>query len=121
MYSTEIKIILYSILQKKEMDYSNKYKYASVLWKIGLTFFLISILFLTPLIEIESTGHVDSDPFVLTYSYMFFEGGFRSIINSDFFADKHTHIRFFQFVELLHHVTERVAGRSGVAVAFAFE
>lgn len=68
------------------MDYSNKYKYASVLWKIGLTFFLISILFLTPLIEIESTGHVDSDPFVLTYSYMFFEGGFRSIINSDFFA-----------------------------------
>lgn len=86
MYSTEIKIILYSILQKKEMDYSNKYKYASVLWKIGLTFFLISILFLTPLIEIESTGHVDSDPFVLTYSYMFFEGGFHSIINSDFFA-----------------------------------
>lgn len=68
------------------MDYSNKYKYASALWKIGLTFFLISILFLTPLIEIESTGHVDSDPFVLTYSYMFFEGGFRSIINSDFFA-----------------------------------
>lgn len=68
------------------MDYSNKYKYASVLWKIGLTFFLISILFLTPLIEIESTGHVDSDPFVLTYSYMAFEGGFRSIINSDFFA-----------------------------------
>lgn len=68
------------------MDYSNKYKYASVLWKIGLTFFLISILFLTPLIEIESTGHVDSDPFVLTYSYMFFEGGFHSIINSDFFA-----------------------------------
>ncbi|MBS7364329.1 MAG: hypothetical protein KIH03_11005, partial [Paludibacteraceae bacterium] len=67
-------------------DYSNKYKYASALWKIGLTFFLISILFLTPLIEIESTGHVDSDPFVLTYSYMFFEGGFRSIINSDFFA-----------------------------------
>lgn len=68
------------------MDYSNKYKYASALWKIGLTFFLISILFLTPLIEIESTGHVDSDPFVLTYSYMFFEGGFRSIINSDFFV-----------------------------------
>lgn len=68
------------------MDYSNKYKYASALWKIGLTFFLISILFLTPLIEIESTGHVDSDPFVWTYSYMFFEGGFRSIINSDFFA-----------------------------------
>lgn len=68
------------------MDYSNKYKYASALWKIGLTFFLISILFLTPLIEIKSTGHVDSDPFVLTYSYMFFEGGFRSIINSDFFA-----------------------------------
>lgn len=68
------------------MDYSNKYKYASALWKIGLTFFIISILFLTPLIEIESTGHVDSDPFVLTYSYMFFEGGFRSIINSDFFA-----------------------------------
>jgi len=76
---------LYSILQKK-MEDSKKYKYASVLWKIGLTFFLISILFLTPLIEIESTGHVDSDPFVLTYSYMFFEGGFRSIINSDFFA-----------------------------------
>lgn len=68
------------------MDYSNKYKYASALWKIGLTFFLISILFLTPLIEVESTGHVDSDPFVLTYSYMAFEGGFRSIINSDFFA-----------------------------------
>ena len=68
------------------MDYSNKYKYASALWKIGLAFFLISILFLTPLIEVESTGHVDSDPFVLTYSYMFFEGGFRSIINSDFFA-----------------------------------
>lgn len=68
------------------MEDSKKYKYASVLWKIGLTFFLISILFLTPLIEIESTGHVDSDPFVLTYSYMFFEGGFRSIINSDYFA-----------------------------------
>ena len=68
------------------MDYSNKYKYASALWKIGLTFFLISILFLTPLIEIESTGHVDRDPFVLTYSYMFFEGGFRSIINTDYFA-----------------------------------
>ena len=68
------------------MEDSKKYKYASALWKIGLTFFLISILFLTPLIEIESTGHVDSDPFVLTYSYMFFEGGFRSIINSDFFA-----------------------------------
>ena len=68
------------------MDYSNKYKYASALWKIGLTFFLISILFLTPLIEVKSTGHVDSDPFVLTYSYMAFEGGFRSIINSDFFA-----------------------------------
>lgn len=76
---------MYSILQKK-MEDSKKYKYASALWKIGLTFFLISILFLTPLIEIESTGHVDSDPFVLTYSYMFFEGGFRSIINSDFFA-----------------------------------
>ena len=68
------------------MDYSNKYKYASALWKIGLTFFLISILFLTPLIEVKSTGHVDSDPFVLTYSYVAFEGGFRSIINSDFFA-----------------------------------
>jgi hypothetical protein len=68
------------------MEDSKKYKYASALWKIGLTFFLISILFLTPLIEVESTGHVDSDPFVLTYSYMFFEGGFRSIINSDFFA-----------------------------------
>lgn len=68
------------------MEDSKKYKYASALWEIGLTFFLISILFLTPLIEIESTGHVDSDPFVLTYSYMFFEGGFRSIINSDFFA-----------------------------------
>lgn len=68
------------------MDYSNKYKYASALWKIGLTFFLISILFLTPLIEIESTGHVDSDPFALVYSYWVFEGGFRSIINSDFFA-----------------------------------
>ncbi len=76
---------MYSILQKKIEDYK-KYKYASALWKIGLTFFIISILFLTPLIEIESTGHVDSDPFVLTYSYMFFEGGFRSIINSDFFA-----------------------------------
>lgn len=76
---------MYSILQKK-MEDSKKYKYASALWKIGLTFFLISILFLTPLIEIESTGHVDSDPFVLTYSYMFFEGGFRSIINSDFFC-----------------------------------
>ena len=68
------------------MEDSKKYKYASALWKIGLAFFLISILFLTPLIEIESTGHVDSDPFVLTYSYMFFEGGFRSIINSDYFA-----------------------------------
>lgn len=68
------------------MEDSKKYKYASALWEIGLTFFLISILFLTPLIKIESTGHVDSDPFVLTYSYMFFEGGFRSIINSDFFA-----------------------------------
>jgi hypothetical protein len=68
------------------MEDSKKYKYASALWEIGLTFFLISILFLTPLIEVESTGHVDSDPFVLTYSYMFFEGGFRSIINSDFFA-----------------------------------
>lgn len=68
------------------MDYSNKYKYASALWKIGLTFFLISILFLTPLIEVESTGHVDSDPSVWTYSYMAFEGGFHSIINSDFFA-----------------------------------
>lgn len=68
------------------MEDSKKYKYASALWKIGLTFFLISILFLTPLIEIESTGHVDSDPFVLTYSYMFFEGGFRSIINTDYFA-----------------------------------
>ena len=68
------------------MEDSKKYKYASALWKIGLTFFLISILFLTPLIGVESTGHVDSDPFVLTYSYMFFEGGFRSIINSDFFA-----------------------------------
>ena len=68
------------------MEDSKKNKYASVLWKIGLAFFLISILFLTPLIEIESTGHVDSDPFVLTYSYMFFEGGFRSIINSDFFV-----------------------------------
>lgn len=67
------------------MDYSNKYKYASALWKIGLTFFLISILFLTPLTRIID-GHVDSVPFVLTYSYMFFEGGFRSIINSDFFA-----------------------------------
>lgn len=68
------------------MEDSKKYKYASALWKIGLTFFLISILFLTPLIEVESTGHVDSDPSVWTYSYMFFEGGFRSIINSDFFA-----------------------------------
>ena len=68
------------------MEDSKKYKYASALWKIGLAFFLISILFLTPLIEVESTGHVDSDPFVLTYSYMAFEGGFRSIINSDFFA-----------------------------------
>lgn len=76
---------MYSILQKK-MEDSKKYKYASALWKIGLTFFLISILFLTPLIEVESTGHVDSDPSVWTYSYMFFEGGFRSIINSDFFA-----------------------------------
>ena len=68
------------------MEDSKKYKYASTLWKIGLTFFLISILFLTPLIEIESTGHVDRDPFVLTYSYMVFEGGFRSIINTDYFA-----------------------------------
>ncbi len=68
------------------MEDSKKYKYASALWKIGIAFFLISIQFLTPLIEVESTGHVDSDPFVLTYSYMFFEGGFRSIINSDFFA-----------------------------------
>lgn len=68
------------------MDYSNKYKYASALWKIGLTFFLISILFLTPLIEIESTGHVDSDPFVLDYSYWAFMGGFRSVINTDYFA-----------------------------------
>lgn len=68
------------------MEDSKKYKYASALWEIGLTFFLISILFLTPLIEVESTGHVDSDPFVLTYSYMFFEGGFRSIINTDYFA-----------------------------------
>lgn len=76
---------MYFILQKK-MEDSKKYKYASALWKIGLTFFLISILFLTPLIEVESTGHVDSDPSVWTYSYMFFEGGFRSIINSDFFA-----------------------------------
>lgn len=67
------------------MDYSNKYKYASALWKIGLAFFLISILFLTPLTRIID-GHVDSDPFVLTYSYMFFEGGFRSIINTDYFA-----------------------------------
>lgn len=68
------------------MEDSKKYKYASALWKIGLTFFLISILFLTPLIEIESTGHVDRDPFVLTYSYMVFEGGFRSIINTDYFV-----------------------------------
>lgn len=68
------------------MEDSKKYKYASALWKIGLAFFLISILFLTPLIEVESTGHVDSDPSVWTYSYMAFEGGFRSIINSDFFA-----------------------------------
>ena len=68
------------------MEDSKKYKYASALWKIGLTFFLISILFLTPLIEIESTGHVDSDPSVWTYSYMAFEGGFRSVINTDYFA-----------------------------------
>lgn len=68
------------------MEDSNKYKYASVLWKIGLAFFLISILFLTPLIEIESTGHVDSELFIWDYLYMTFEGGFRSIIDSDFFA-----------------------------------
>lgn len=68
------------------MDYSNQYKYASVLWKIGLAFFLISFLFTTPLLKIESTGHVYSVPFIWNYSYMAFEGGFRSIVNSDFFA-----------------------------------
>ena len=67
------------------MDYSNKYKYASALWKIGLTFFLISILFLTPLTRIID-GHVDSVPFVLDYSYWAFMGGFRSVINTDYFA-----------------------------------
>lgn len=68
------------------MEEYKKYKYASALWKIGLAIFLISILFLTPLIEIESTGHVDSELFIWDYLYMTFEGGFRSIVNSDFFA-----------------------------------
>ena len=68
------------------MEDSKKNKYASALWKIGLAIFLISILFLTPLIEIESTGHVDSELFIWDYLYMTFEGGFRFIINSDFFV-----------------------------------
>ena len=75
-----------SIKNKQRMEEYKKYKYASVLWKIGLAFFLISILFMIPLVRIESTGHVDSEPFIWDYLYMTFEGGFRFIINSDFFA-----------------------------------